>query len=398
MSGVEVLTLDEIIARGPPKFIEADPQHFLDRLVAKYEELSGRKLYDDQVEMFVFETAAYMLALRGEEKQAAFEQNLVAFGVDQYLDARAGNNLTYRLKESHAVTTLRFSLAAATPNQTILPAGTRVSSSDVVFATDGDLVIASGQLTGDVTATAATAGSAVNGFEPEAVNTILDPVAGVAVVVNIEETTGGADEESDDRLRRRAAHAHERISKAGPREGYRQIVFGVNSQIVSVGVIRPEPGKIDIYPLMADGIPSAAIKQEIADALSPEDVRPQGDDVTVKDPVAIDFTAVLTVQVDRVTPTVAAEVTATAQAIVDAWHLFRHSVQSEKKYHIAGKPVRLAVDLLQLSRDGDTVLDPFMGSGTTGLACIELDRKFVGVELDPAYFEITCDRLAHAIQ
>jgi len=321
MSGVEVLTLDEIMARGAPKFAETDPQHFLDRLISKYEELSGRKLYDDQSEMFVFETVAYMLALRGEEKQAAFEQNLVAFAIGQYLDARAANNSTYRLKESKAITTLRFSLAAASPNQTIVPAGTRVSSSDLVFATDDDLAIAAGQLTGDVTATAATAGSAGNGFEPEAVNTILDPVAGVAAVVNIDATTGGADEESDDRLRRRAAHAHERISKAGPREGYRQIVFGVNSQIVSVAVIRPEPGKIDIYPLMVDGIPSAAIKQEIADALSPEDVRPQGDDVSVKDPVAIDFTATLTVQVDRVTPTIAADVVATAQAIVDAWRL-----------------------------------------------------------------------------
>jgi len=78
--------------------------------------------------------------------------------------------------------------------------------------------------------------------------------------------------------------------------------------------------------------------------------------------------------------------------------LFRHSVQSEKKHHIAGKPVRLAVDLLQLSTSGDTVLDPFMGSGTTGLACVELGRNFVGVELDPAYFEIACERMRKAIR
>lgn len=72
--------------------------------------------------------------------------------------------------------------------------------------------------------------------------------------------------------------------------------------------------------------------------------------------------------------------------------LFRQSVQSENKHHIAGKPVRLAADLFQLSKDADT----FMGSGTTGLACTELDRNFVGVELDPAYFEIACERLRKA--
>jgi len=42
------------------------------------------------------------------------------------------------------------------------------------------------------------------------------------------------------------------------------------------------------------------------------------------------------------------------------------------------------------------VLDPFMGSGTTGVACLERGRRFVGIELDPGYFEIACHRLAQA--
>ena len=344
MSGVELLTLDEIIARGPPKFAETDPDVFLKRLVAKFEELTGRKLYPDQSEMFVFETTAYMLALRGEEKQAAFEQNLVAFAVKDFLDAKAANNSTYRLKESKAVTTLRFSLAAVSPNAINVPAGTRVSASDLIFATDEDLVIESAQLAGDVTATAETAGDAGNGFEPEAVNSILDPIAGISAVVNIEETTGGADEEDDDHLRRRAAHAHETISKAGPREGYRQRVFAVNSQIVSVAVIRPEPGKIDIYPLMADGIPSAAMKAEIADALSPETERPQGDDVTIKDPVAVNFAVSLTVQVDQLTTAIEADVTAKAQAVVDAWRLSLAGYVAPSEIYAAVKALNGVVD------------------------------------------------------
>ncbi len=46
---------------------------------------------------------------------------------------------------------------------------------------------------------------------------------------------------------------------------------------------------------------------------------------------------------------------------------------------------------------GETVLDPFMGSGTTGVACVEMDRKFIGVELDPGYFDIACKRIALAV-
>ena len=40
------------------------------------------------------------------------------------------------------------------------------------------------------------------------------------------------------------------------------------------------------------------------------------------------------------------------------------------------------------SNKGQIVLDPFMGIGSTGIACIKADRKFIGIELDPRYFEI----------
>ena len=45
------------------------------------------------------------------------------------------------------------------------------------------------------------------------------------------------------------------------------------------------------------------------------------------------------------------------------------------------------------SQVGDTVLDPFMGSGSTGVACKELGRNFIGVELDKQYFDIATKRI-----
>ena len=57
--------------------------------------------------------------------------------------------------------------------------------------------------------------------------------------------------------------------------------------------------------------------------------------------------------------------------------------------HPTVKPVHLMSWLVRLvSKEGDTVLDPFMGSGTTGVACRRLNRNFVGIELDPEYFRI----------
>jgi site-specific DNA-methyltransferase (adenine-specific) len=62
--------------------------------------------------------------------------------------------------------------------------------------------------------------------------------------------------------------------------------------------------------------------------------------------------------------------------------------------HQTEKPIELMRELVALfSNPGDTVLDPFMGSGTTGVACLELGRKFIGIEKDPVSFEMAHARL-----
>jgi site-specific DNA-methyltransferase (adenine-specific) len=48
------------------------------------------------------------------------------------------------------------------------------------------------------------------------------------------------------------------------------------------------------------------------------------------------------------------------------------------------------------SNPGETVLDPFMGSGTTGVACARIGRRFIGCELDSKYFDIACRRIEQA--
>jgi site-specific DNA-methyltransferase (adenine-specific) len=66
--------------------------------------------------------------------------------------------------------------------------------------------------------------------------------------------------------------------------------------------------------------------------------------------------------------------------------------------HPAKFPLKLAVWLTQLASQQDaTILDPFMGSGTTGVACVKTGRKFIGVEIDPGYFDIAVNRIKKAI-
>jgi DNA modification methylase len=67
------------------------------------------------------------------------------------------------------------------------------------------------------------------------------------------------------------------------------------------------------------------------------------------------------------------------------------------RYHPMQKPVPLMCYLIEkLTQPGDTVVDPFMGSGTTGVACIQTGRKFIGIEIDSAYCNIARERIAEA--
>lgn len=71
----------------------------------------------------------------------------------------------------------------------------------------------------------------------------------------------------------------------------------------------------------------------------------------------------------------------------------------ETKGHPAVFPEQLANDhIISWSNEGDTILDPFMGSGTTGKMAVLNNRKFIGIELDDTYFEIAKERINKAVE
>jgi site-specific DNA-methyltransferase (adenine-specific) len=78
------------------------------------------------------------------------------------------------------------------------------------------------------------------------------------------------------------------------------------------------------------------------------------------------------------------------------------SVQSfkrERGLHPTQKPVALLEYLIRTyTNEGEIVLDNCMGSGSTGVACINTNRKFIGIELDEKYYDISCKRIKDAIR
>ena len=71
---------------------------------------------------------------------------------------------------------------------------------------------------------------------------------------------------------------------------------------------------------------------------------------------------------------------------------------TKERLHPAPFPEQLAQDhIISWSSEGDIVLDPFMGSGTTAIACINTGRNFVGFELDKHYCDIANERIQKAV-
>ena len=79
------------------------------------------------------------------------------------------------------------------------------------------------------------------------------------------------------------------------------------------------------------------------------------------------------------------------------WNGMMRAGERGENYHPTQKPVALQEWVLGLRwTPRGTILDPFMGSGTTGVACANLGRKFIGIEIEPKYFDIACARIGNA--
>jgi len=78
-------------------------------------------------------------------------------------------------------------------------------------------------------------------------------------------------------------------------------------------------------------------------------------------------------------------------------NFFEFAVRGEMPDHPSPKPIEYMLKLIgRTTNEGDTICDPMMGSGTTGVACVQTGRKFIGIEIEPKYFEIAKKRISQA--
>ncbi len=281
-----------------PDFIDRDPQRIERDAIARYEALTDKTLYPAQPERLLLDVLNYREALLRIAIQDAAEQNLVNYARGANLEHLGALLGVTRLQPSKARTTLRFTKdPGAVGMSIVVPAGTRASTNNVLeqflFATETNLTIPAGETIGDAIADCSLSGTAANGLSIGAINNLFDRVPGIASVSSLTTTAGGADLESDERLRTRVKLAPNLFSVAGSYGAYLYWILTSDQSIIDAAIIRgeyPRLVQVFIYPLTESGLPSIEVLDRVTDLVSAETIRPLTDEVLVEAPTEAPYT------------------------------------------------------------------------------------------------------------
>ncbi len=354
------------------EFVNVNADDVEAALFESYTNITGRTLAKaDPIRLFILFVADVIVQIKNNINDTG-KMNLLKYAINDYLDALAALVGVTRIAAKAATTTLAVELSATRETETIVPAGTRVSAGgDLHFSTDEALIIPAGETSGTVGATCATTGTAGNDFQPGEISTIVDPVAFVTSMVNTTKSEGGSELETDDALRQRVFEAPESFSCAGPAGAYAFFAKSINSSIVDVAVSSPEPGVVQVVPLLTGGgIPGEELLEEVGAALSADDVRPLTDNVLVTAPevVSYDITATYYIDESMDAATVQSAVNNAVTNFV-AWEyskLGRDIIPSRLVQYLMGvngvkrvevtSPVYTALDKNQVAKVGSTAI------------------------------------------
>jgi len=277
-----------------PEFFEREANAIIADMIAYYEFTTGKVIAESDPERLIINMFAYREVVNRNADNDAAKQMLVRFSRYPVLDYLGQLVGVTRLPAAKAVCTLEFTLVTG-HGAVIVPQGTRVSSEDgaVVFETTDDIIGTIGVDVFEVSATAQTGGTYGNGYIPGKISALIDSLAFVDTVENVDVTSGGSNEEIDEQLRDRIVLAPSSFSVAGPTDAYKFFAFSANSAIIDVEVTNPIPGVVYIYPL-TDTVPTPqSILDEVLAACSGDKKVPLLDEVVVIAPTPINYSIVI---------------------------------------------------------------------------------------------------------
>jgi len=309
------------------EFADTDAGNIEKSIITMYEAIADRTLAEgDPVRLFLQSVAAIIIQQRVLIDYSA-KQNLLAYATEEYLEHLGILVGVTRLQATTAKTMLRFTLSVVQPQVITIPAGIRATTSNrIVFQTSSTAEILAGTMYVDVAAECTVIGTIGNGYIADQVNQFIDPIAWVQLVSNITESAGGSDLESDDSLRERIQQAPESFSVAGPDGAYEYWAKTASQQVIDVAVYSPEPGVVEIRPLLTGGeIPGTEILQAITDACNDRSIRPLTDKVVVLAPTITHYEINLTYYINRDNATTSLTIQQEVNQAVSAYMIWQKS-------------------------------------------------------------------------
>lgn len=312
-------------------FAPESTEEIQERMIQTYEDALEAETGQRQTlplasrERIMLNTMAYLVSGLYQLFGNRAKMNLPKYSVEKWLEVLASFWGLTRRPAAPAVGVVEFTLSAVREEDILIPKGTRVSPGEkLFFATDEDLIIRSPQRSGQVGITCQQAGYVGNGFAPGRIQIIVDPVAYVDSVKNIETTQGGADVEDDLSLRTRIFYAPQGYSVAGPEDAYQFWVREFSQAIEGVGIASPKPGEVEICLTLTGGeLPQPAYLERLMEYL--DDKRPLTDQLTLKAPEVVEFDLDMTYYINRSDTNRELEIRAAVEAAVQQYLSWQES-------------------------------------------------------------------------
>jgi phage-related baseplate assembly protein len=333
-------TIDQLYAIPNIDFVEKDIETLLAEMLADYQsaylEATGENKTlapGDPIRIWIYSQALKLYTAYQVIDYSA-KQNLLKYATGDYLENLGARIGVTRLPASAAVSTVAFVLSAPQLAVISIPVGTRVSpGNNIFFETTEYAEVPIGQTSVYVTVKCTEAGTIGNDFTPGQINTLVDPIAYVASVVNTEAAQGGADVESDESLRERIFLRPDAFSVAGPIGAYQYFVKEYNQSILDVSVTSPLPGEVDVRFILTGGeLPSDVnedgsdgLIRQVANHLSAADRRPLTDHVTVGAPDVVNYNIVLDYYIRTADKLAAVSIQSAVNKAIDDYILWQRS-------------------------------------------------------------------------
>lgn len=309
------------------EFVSSDKEIVLAELINLYTEITGRTLAQgDPIRLFLLTIAEVIIQQRAWINYTG-KQNLLRYAAGGNLDHIGVLVGADRLAAAAATTTVKITLSEERAVSTLIPAGTRITAGDnVFFAIESNVNIVAGETTATASARCTVTGSSGSGYLPGELKTIVDPVPFVASIVNTTTSEGGAEVEDDDSYREAIHEAPEKFSCAGPDGAYEYFAKRASALIADVSVTSPQPGKVQIVPLLEGGeIPGEEILDAVLEVCNDRTVRPLTDQVSAVAPTKVEFDITAAYYIDREDEARAATIQQQVTAAVNDFVLWQKS-------------------------------------------------------------------------